>query len=436
MANRGENWIGEIPKGWRKKKIAHIFKNIGSGTTPRTSNKSFYDKEDYPWLNTGDLNDSYVQETKKKISKAAIDENTSLKVFEKNALVMAMYGATIGKLGIITFETYTNQACCVMSMPTQDDVKFVFYWLLVFRKNIITLAYGGTQPNISQETIKNIYVSLPSINEQQKIAAFLDEKVAHIDNIIEDTKQSIENLKAYKQSLITETVTKGLDPDVEMKDSGFEWIEDIPKHWNLIKTKYILGESGIKIGPFGSALRSNEISSKGPIKVYAQANLIRDDFDYGEKFIGWEKFKQLSMYEVDKGDILISMMGTIGRVSIFPESAQKGIMDSHLTKMNLHHQLVFSDYYKYVFDSSLTTKTQLDLESKGSIMSGLNSTIIKNIMICLPPISEQKRITEYLDNQLSLLNDLTESKVKLITELESYKKSLIYEYVTGKKEVK
>lgn len=215
-----------------------------------------------------------------------------------------------------------------------------------------------------------------------------------------------------------------------MKDSGMEWLGEIPENWIAIKTKFLLGKSGIKIGPFGSALKSDEISSYGPIKVYGQANLIRNDFEYGEKFIDMSKFNSLSVYEIEKEDILISMMGTIGKCSIFPPEAKRGIMDSHLTKLNLNKEKIHSEYFRYAFSGSDSTKTQLDLYSKGSIMSGLNSTIIKNILIPLPTLAEQQKIITFLDEKTSQIDSIIENTKQSIVEFKKYKQALITEAVT------
>lgn len=215
-----------------------------------------------------------------------------------------------------------------------------------------------------------------------------------------------------------------------MKDSGMEWLGEIPENWIAIKTKFLLGKSGIKIGPFGSALKSDEISSQGPIKVYGQANLIRNDFEYGEKFIDMAKFNSLSVYEIEKEDILISMMGTIGKCSIFPPEAKRGIMDSHLTKLNLNKEKIHSEYFRYAFSGSDSTKTQLDLYSKGSIMSGLNSTIIKNILIPLPTLAEQQKIIAFLDEKTSQIDSIIENTKQSIVEFKKYKQALITETVT------
>ncbi|MBY0221779.1 restriction endonuclease subunit S [Sporosarcina aquimarina] len=210
MKDSGVDWIGEIPEHWNEKKIAWIFEIIGSGGTPLSTNSSYYDG-DVAWLNTGDLNDGYVGATSKNVTQLALKDYSTLKKFPSNSLVVAMYGATIGKLGITEIETTTNQACCVLAKPIDSDLKFIFYWFLANRKEIINLSYGGGQPNISQGIIKSLKISLPPMEEQVEITNYLNDRYSEITSIKLELKEQIQKLKEYRQSLIYEAVTGKID---------------------------------------------------------------------------------------------------------------------------------------------------------------------------------------------------------------------------------
>lgn len=210
MKDSGIEWIGEIPQDWEMKKLNYIFKDIGSGTTPSSTNTLYYsdNDNDYFWLQTGDLNDGYIFETSKKITKLAVEECKSLQLFDAESIIIAMYGATIGKLGILKINSYTNQACCVLSNPQNNNSKYIFYWLLCNKDNIINLSFGGGQPNINQNIIKSLKISIsPNFNTQKTIADYLDKKCSEIDNVIEEKKELANKLKEYKNSLIYECVT-------------------------------------------------------------------------------------------------------------------------------------------------------------------------------------------------------------------------------------
>lgn len=209
LKDSGIEWIGEIPEHWEVYKLTHLFEQVGSGTTPTSSNSEYYEKGTFSFLQTGDLNDGYVNKTEKKITEHAIRKFSTLKLYPQGSLVIAMYGATIGKLGILNIPSYTNQACCVLRRANEDKVisKFVFYWFLFAKNNIISLSYGGGQPNISQELIKSLRLQLPPLSEQAAIAEFLDKVTKQIDQTINHYRNQIEKLKEYKQSLIDAAVT-------------------------------------------------------------------------------------------------------------------------------------------------------------------------------------------------------------------------------------
>ena len=157
------------------------------------------------------LNDSYITETSKKITQTAVDEFSTLKEYPIDSIVIALYGATIGKLGHLKIPTTTNQACCVISGSDKIQQRFLFYYFLAARNYIISLSYGGGQPNISQDLIRQLYIPTPTNIEQDKIIFYLDHKTTQIDNLIEKINTSIDKLKLYRQSLISEAVTGKMD---------------------------------------------------------------------------------------------------------------------------------------------------------------------------------------------------------------------------------
>lgn len=206
MKDSGVEWIGEIPEGWEVKKITHLFNSIGSGTTPTAGDLKYYEGP-INFLQTGDLNDGYIYTTKKTIKEKSLIDFTSLKVYPKDSLVMAMYGATIGKLGILKIASATNQACCVMGKSLIVDSIYMFYVFLAFRKEIVSLGYGGGQPNISQDVIKSLRFPIPSRTKQTAIVNFLDAQSTKIDQAITLQQSQIEKLKEYKATLIDGAVT-------------------------------------------------------------------------------------------------------------------------------------------------------------------------------------------------------------------------------------
>jgi type I restriction enzyme S subunit len=215
----------------------------------------------------------------------------------------------------------------------------------------------------------------------------------------------------------------------EYKDSGIEWIGKIPKNWKLIFLKYILkpGQNGIKIGPFGSSIKSNMLVNDG-YKIYGQENIIKDNFEVGDRYITEQKFIELGVYELKENDVVITMMGTTGKSKVFPQKIKKGIMDSHLIR--IRGQNVDSRYISILINDSNYIKVQLKISSKGSIMEGLNSTIVKSLLIALPSTKEQEVMTYILNYKTTQIDELINKKQRLIELLKEQRAAMINRAVT------
>ena len=211
MKDSGIQWIGQIPKHWDCKKLGWLFTNMGSGTTPPSSNYDYYTDKGISWLQTGDLNNGLISKTAKNITQKA-KEDKGLTIYPKGSVVIAMYGATIGKVGILDIETTTNQACCVLPYCEKIDSKFIFYIMQASKFSLVSKSAGGGQPNISQSIIRNHKITLPpTLSEQEAISAFLDRKTAKIDEAIKALETQRDDLALLKQSLISEAVTGKVD---------------------------------------------------------------------------------------------------------------------------------------------------------------------------------------------------------------------------------
>ena len=199
-------WIKEIPEHWERNKVLRLFKQIGSGTTPSSGDASLYADEGTPWLQSGDFNNNEINSTSKFLTDKALD-NYSLKLYNSGGVVIAMYGASIGKVGLLNIATTVNQACCVLSDSDHLLQKFSFYVFINEKDNLVKKSKGGTQPNISQEIIKSHYIPVPPLSEQRSIVSYLDAKCAKIDKLIANITKEIECIKEYKQRLISDVVT-------------------------------------------------------------------------------------------------------------------------------------------------------------------------------------------------------------------------------------
>lgn len=206
--------LEEYKKSLTKKTIAtgklirlkYVFNKFGSGTTPNSNNNKYYYDGIYNWIQSGDINGSFIDYTTKKITEFAIQNCKSLNYYFSPFIVIAMYGASVGNFSISNINAYTNQACCVMT-HTKENMKFLFYSIGTTKEKIMSFALGGTQPNINRNVLRNLKIQVPPIEEQKEIVDYLDDKCYKIDKVIEYRKQIIEKLEEYKKSLIYEAVT-------------------------------------------------------------------------------------------------------------------------------------------------------------------------------------------------------------------------------------
>lgn len=418
----GVEWIGEIPEEWTSLKVSWIFNIIGSGTTPFSSNLDYYDG-DIPWVNTGDLNDDYLYKTSKMVTDLALNECSALKFYPINTLLIAMYGATIGKLSITKIVATTNQACCALAQPKKASIKFIFYWFLANRDHIISMAYGGGQPNISQNLIKSLRIPLPEKHEQKAIANFLDQKTTEIDGLIADKEKLIELLQEKRQAIISETVTKGLNPNVRMKDSGIEWVGEIPGHWRLSKIKY---ESLINNRTLSESTDDDyEIDY---IDISSVTSIGKID---GIQSLSFKGAPSRARRILSKGDTIVSTVRTYLKAIAFIENAQSNLICSTGFAVLTPLSKVVPKYLFYLMRSEKYIN-EIVRRSVGVSYPAVNASDIGALECALPDRDEQMYIVEYLDNCITQINELVNDIEVQIQKLKEYRQSLISEAVTGK----
>ena len=434
MKDSGVEWIGEIPIEWKICKLKNIASIQTGNTPPKNVQSTFYsDESGTPWIKAEDLGErDPISKTKEYLTEDGKKEG---RIFPANTVFVCCI-ASIGKTGFSVQECSCNQQINGIIF-NKMQWKYGYYMTLAQESEYIFNASGNVMKIINTEKQGNLWCPLPTKYDQERIVDYLDAKCSKIDEIIEKQLSIIEKLKEYKLSTITEVVTSGLNQKREMKDSHVLSIGCIPTNWDATKLKYLFGngDDGLKIGPFGSAIKGKTLES-GLYKIYNQAHLINNDFSLNRHYVSEDTFNDLKAYEVKPGDVLFSMMGTIGKCQIMPKGYPKGIMDSHLLKARLNEKVI-PEFFIYAYDKDFSNQViqQLLYTSNGTIMNGLNSTILKNVYIALPPLEEQEEIVEFLNKFTKNIDDRIVVKTKIVEKLQEYKKSLIYEVVTGKKEV-
>lgn len=216
----------------------------------------------------------------------------------------------------------------------------------------------------------------------------------------------------------------------KQQPTELEWVVAYPAHWSKKRFKFLLkdGYEGLKIGPFGSQIKSEDLSNDG-YKIYGQENIINRNFKIGDRYLDEDKFQELTVYEIFPGDLLITMMGTSGKCEIAPGDLKQGIMDSHLIRLRTNSEL-FVVFARYLIDQSNYVEYQIRQLGKGSIMHGLNSTVIKNLEFLLPPIEEQYSIVKFLNYKTQQLDQLIKKKKTLIEKLNEQRVAVITQAVT------
>lgn len=435
MKESGIDWIGQIPEEWESGKVKY-FSKISAGATPDRNNLLFWNG-DINWMSSGEVNQEIVKYTAETITNLAL-KKSSTKLLPIGTVMLAMngQGKTKGTVAILAIETASNQSLASFIVDGNRLNNQYLYYFFKAGYSYIRGLKGEDRDGLNLQLVSNITVLLFDIKEQQKIADFLDKKTTQLDKVKSLLEEQIQKLKDYRSSLIYETVTKGLDKTVPMKDSGIEWIGQVPEGWGVSKLKFTLEKvsNNIKVGPFGSSLSGDAIRSSGKW-VYKQRNVLDNNFTETDTFISDAKWKELKNFSVVSGDILLTTRGTIGRIAIVPKDYFEGILHPCLMKFRVDSHIVQPRLIKYFFNDTTLVKEQLKFLSNSTTIDVIYSYNLKNIIIPIIPLEEQYGILEYLDKHASNVDALIKVKQEQIDNINKQRQTLIYDYVTGKRRV-
>lgn len=436
MKDSGVPWIGEIPKGWRKYRIKYNTFLKGRIGWQGLNSSDFID-EGYCLITGTDFDNKggIHWDTCYRISKERFDEDELLHVKEGD-LLMTKDG-TVGKMALIKHlpeEASLNSHLLIIRQITSMMTNEFLYWMMmsgVFKHFCALYQSGSIMSSIGQGTLESFSCPCPPLGEQRRIAEFLDAKCTEIDFVLEQTKASIEEYKKLKQSVITEAVTKGIRGERPMKDSGVEWIGEIPTEWRASKLKYVANTQG-RIGFKGYTSADLVGEGEGALTIGGK-HIGRNLLDLTDPdFISWEKYYESPEIMVAKGDLLIAQRGSVGKVALVNREIGEATINPSLVLIRCHSMNEKLLYYNLIADF---TQKEISLLNTATAVPMISQWQINNLHIITPPLPEQQEIVIYLDEKCAAIDSLIASKEALITELEAYKKSLIYEYVTGKKEV-
>ena len=415
MKDSGIKWIGDIPAHWDVKRIKDIA-YLGSGTTPKSSNEKYYDGT-HPWLITGDVQNRLIERNENFITDLALADIPNLKLYPAKTVLLAMYGGgTIGNVGLMTYPAYINQACCAMIPKSGIYEKYLFYYLRTKYSRIISTGVGGTQINLSQNKIAAYPIAVPPFKEQQTIADYLDKKTAEIDKQITALEKKSDAYQRLKRSLISEVVTRGLNPTAELKDSGIEWIGEIPEHWKIDRVKSFA--KTIK----GKSCDYLSDPTTDCYQVLSVESLRQDECQFYD-YVKVDDDSQICSPD----DIVVIWDGAgVGEFL----RAKNGALSSTIAKVKFTSKKVLPKYFWY-----WRYKIEYRLKSipTGMGIPHLNPNLLNNYKIAIPPLVEQQAIADYLDKKTAEIDSNISAISSKIDAYKRLKQSLIDEVVTGKR---
>ena len=396
----GIAWIGEIPEHWEitsfKRKIT-----INNGK----DYKDFLDAEIYPVMGSG-----------------GCFAYCSNYMYDGEALLLGRKG-TIDKPLYVKGKFWAVDTMFYAIPHANLDCKFAYYLALMFPFNLYSTS--TSLPSLTQTDLGNILVAFPFLSEQQSIATYLDQKCGEIDELITMQEEMITKLQSYKQSVITEAVTKGLDKNVPLKDSGIEWIGNTPEHWNKNKIIRLFGIIGSGTTPKSS----KEDNYIGSVNWIQSGDINGGYIESCKNTISDTALKEYTTLKIYKAPfIIVAMYGaSVGNISI---SNINGCVNQACCVMNETKQ-----NFKYLFYAMNSVKKYLIYKAEGGGQPNISQDKIKNTWLPIPPLSEQQSIADYLDQKCCEIDELISIKQQKIEKLKDYKKSLIFECVTGKRKV-
>lgn len=431
MKDSGIHAIGRIPKEWNVVRTKYL-SNISIGLVT-TMTENYVEKEEgVPLIRNGNIRCNKIDVN----GMVFLDKRFAEKNKHRQLHTGQIATVHTGEVGtsIVIPEEYDGGLgfATIQSTPykgVSSEFLCWFYNSAAFKNQCIECSTGDGRQNLNLYDFVDLFVAIPKYDLQSKIASFLDKKCAEIDSLHTDIEKQIETLEEYKKSIITEAVTKGLNPDVEMKDSGIEWVGMIPKNWNLSRLKYEL-ETSMKYGASEAGveysddlpryIRITDITNDNRLKTEGKLSLTE---------------KQANGYMLEKDTVLFARSGgTVGKTFLYKPEYGKAAFAGYLISAIPDKEKMQAEWLYYFSLSNAYWDWANQIFTQATIQN-IGADKYSNLPIPIPSIDIQNAIVNYLNKKCAEIDDIITDKKKQLKILEQYKKSLIYEYVTGKKEV-
>lgn len=398
MKDSSIEWIGEIPEGWEIRKIKNNFM-IYAGATPKSEKAEYWDGI-IPWITPADFKtaDKYASCGRKSLTALGYD-SCGTTLVPAGSIIFSKR-APVGSVVIAKNALCTNQGCLSCIPNEAVNSTYFYYCMSILTEQFELVSAGTTFKEIAASTFASFLLPCPPLSQQNEIVNFLDKEISHVDSMLSQTRSSIEEYKKLKQAVITQAVTKGVRGEREMKDSGVEWIGEIPAAWDVAKAKYCV-----------TITHGSDPKTEGSIPVYGS---------------GAESFKTCGEYK-EGPTVLIGRKGATLHIPHYIEGKYWNVDTAFDVKAKNNFSL---PYYYY-----LATSFDYKFYIAQTTLPGMTQSNYYNMFLPFPTFPEQEEIVNYLDAKCAEIDKLIAKKEQLVKELESYKRSLIYEVVTGKREV-
>jgi len=417
----GVDWLGQIPAHWKEKRLKRLFVVV-NGSTPKSEEPDYWDG-DIPWVTPDDLGELSSRELKaprRYITKAGY-QNCGTTLVPSGSLVLSTR-APIGHLAVASVDLCTNQGCRSLISRDSGDRNFFYYQLIAARSVLESFGEGSTFKELAKPKLERILLVDPPLSEQRAIAAFLDRETAKIDALVAKKERLIELLQEKRTALITRAVTKGLDPNIPMKDSGVEWLPRVPIHWDLERNRYLFRESEARSEEGEEELLTVSHITGVTRRSEKEVTMIEAESHEGYKLCG-------------DGDVVINTMWAwMGAMGVAREA---GMVSPSYSVYRMTSRRLIPRYYDYLCRIPIHV-IEVTRYSKGVWKSRLRlyPEAFYQIRTPIPPDFEQTAIAEFLDHQTAKIDALVAGVGEAIEHLKEYRTALISAAVTGKIDVR
>ena len=404
----------ELPKDWKLVKLGDVCKTTTGGTPSRA--KSKYYGGSIPWVKSGELNHNVITDTEEKITKSAL-ENSNAKIFPAGTLLIALYGATIGKLAFLGIDATTNQAVCAIYKSDAVESKYLFNFLHYKKQFLVKQSFGGAQPNISQTILRNLDLPLPPLPEQHCIVEKLEELFSELEKGKEQLHAALDQLKVYRQAVL-KYAFEGKLTNKNVKDS------ELPKGWKWKQLRDITSVLGDGLHGTPEYLDNGDYYFINGNNL-SEGKIVLKDNTKRVSSAEYEKHKK----NLNESTILVSINGTLGNTAFY--NNEKVILGKSACYFNVSDH-IDKHYVRYIL-SSYRFLNFADETATGSTIKNVSLKSMREFEIPLPPtLEEQHRIVEEIESRLSVADKLEETITASLQQSETLRQSILKKAFEGK----